>query len=486
MVGTGLQLRSGDPQALVTGITADSRKVSPGTAFVAVPGTQVDGHDYIDRAIEAGARVIVAQEDRVAQLDVPDEVALLTAQDSALALAQLSAAYFDHPSHDLTLVGITGTNGKTTVATLAHDLFTQLGYRCGLVGTVEVRIGDQRLPATHTTPDAVAVQQLLAEMAEAGCAYVFMEVSSHALVQHRVAATKFAAGVFTNISHDHLDYHGDMKSYIAAKKLLFDALPADAFALVNVDDKRGQVMLQNTPARPLRYALRRLAEYKGRILDDDLRGLHLMVDKHEVHTRLAGAFNAYNLLAAYALGVEFGHGEEEVLAILSALRGAPGRLEPVAVAHTKVLGLVDYAHTPDALRNVLTTLQEVRRKGARLICVVGCGGDRDRTKRPRMGAIAAQLSDLVIITDDNPRTEQPDAIRAEMMTDLDVEQRSRVLDIADRKSAIRTATRLAQDEDVILVAGKGHEDYQEVNGVRHPFDDRQQLRAALESLANAI
>ena len=477
LVGPDLQLLAGDPLTLVSGVTADSRAVEPGFLFVAVRGLNVDGHDYIPAAVAAGASAVLAQADYAGAQ--PDGVAFLTSPDTQRSLGHVAAELYGHPSRELKLVGITGTNGKTTVATLAHDLFTRLGYHCGLIGTVETRIAGERRAATHTTPDAVAVQSLLAEMAEAGCGYAFMEVSSHALVQHRVAGTHFAAAVFTNISHDHLDYHGDMKAYIAAKKLLFDGLGAEAFALVNIDDKRGEVMLQNCAARGLRYALRRLAEYKARILDDDLRGLHLMVGKHEVHTRLAGTFNAYNLLAVYGLGVEFGHGEEEVLAHLSALPGAEGRLQTIQVPGQSVLGIVDYAHTPDALKNVLETLQGTRRQGNKVITVFGCGGDRDAAKRPLMGRIAAELSDTVIVTDDNPRTEDPERIRAEIEAGVSPERRERVLEIARRAAAIKTAARLAAHEDVILVAGKGHETYQEIHGVRHDFDDRVHLRDAL-------
>ena len=502
----GLRLLRGSADLTITGVTADSRTVQPGCLFVATGGLHHDGHDFIDRAIAAGAVAVLAKAGYsptpAPALASPttdpspgpaapaspeagpnaDAVAWLAVDDPNAALGLVAAAFYRHPSRQLELVGITGTNGKTTVATLCCDAFTALGYVCGLVGTVEVRIGGEARPATHTTPDAVAVQATLAEMAAAGCGYVFMEVSSHALVQHRTAGCRFAGGVFTNISHDHLDYHGDMLSYIAAKKLLFDGLAPGAFALVNADDKRGEVMLQNCRARQRRYALRQVADYKARILEDGLRGLHLDVDGHEVYTRIAGHFNAYNLLAAYGIGRELGQSAEELLGALSALPGAPGRLQLVVAPSTRLTGVVDYAHTPDALRNVLATLQTARQRGHRILTVFGCGGDRDRAKRPLMGAIAAQLSDIVVVTDDNPRGEDAAAIRAAVLAGTREHPGAQALEIADRSQAIQAAVVMARDEDVILVAGKGHETYQEVAGVRKDFDDRVALRGALESL----
>ena len=472
-----LQHVAGDLDAVPALVTADSRQVVPGALFVATVGLTVDGHDFIPRAIAAGATAVLAQ---APYPETPAEgVTWLRHDDTSAVLGSVAAAYYEYPTQELALVGVTGTNGKTTVVTLCHDAFTAMGHACGLVGTVEVRIGDERRPATHTTPDAVAVQRLLREMADAGCAYVFMEVSSHALVQGRVAGCRFAGAAFTNISHDHLDYHGDMLSYINAKKLLFDGLDARAFALVNADDKRGAVMLQNTRARQRRYALRQLADYKAKVLDDSLRGLHLTVDEREVYTRLAGHYNAYNLLCAYGIAVELELEPEEVLRALSALPGAAGRLEVVAVPGLRLTGIVDYAHTPDALQNVLQALQVGRRGGSQLISVFGCGGDRDASKRPQMGRIAAELSDQAIVTDDNPRSEEAAAIREAIVGGVRGEARARVLEIGDRRQAIRTAVRLAADEDVILLAGKGHETYQEIAGTRHPFDDRAELRAAL-------
>jgi len=476
LADSGLQLKAGDPNLFIKGITSDSRAVKPGFLFVATLGLTVDGHRYIDQAISKGAVAVLAKAEHTQQRE---NVAWIEANDTNQVLGSVAASFFEHPSQELELIGITGTNGKTTVATLCYDLFTQLGYRCGLIGTVEVRIGSQVLAATHTTPDAVSVQQRLREMADAGCGFVFMEVSSHALIQARTSGCHFSGAVFTNISHDHLDYHGDMKSYISAKKLLFDNLAKTAFALVNLDDKRGRVMLQNCKATRSTYALRQLADYKGRILDDSLRGLHLMVNEVEVHTRLAGSFNAYNFLAAYGIALELEQEPSDVLQALSALRGAAGRLEIVEVESQKLTGVVDYAHTPDALENVLETLQPIRRQGHQLFTVFGCGGDRDRSKRPLMGEIAANMSDYIIITDDNPRTEDAASIRAAIELGVAQDRRDRVLQIPDRRQAIRTAVRMAQNEDVILVAGKGHETYQEINGVRTDFDDRAVLHEYL-------
>lgn len=477
LADAGLPAVDGASDVAVTAVTADSRRVTPGTLFVAVRGLTVDGHDYVESAIAAGAVAVLAQAAPHA------DVAWVTVDDSAAALGPLAAAFYGQPSDELALVGVTGTNGKTTVATLCHDLFTGLGYRCGLIGTVELRIGAEARPATHTTPDAVSVQATLREMADAGCGYVFTEVSSHALAQGRVRGCRFAGAAFTNVSHDHLDYHGDMRAYIAAKKLLFDGLDARAFALVNADDKRGAVMLQNTAARPLRYALKTPAEYKGRIREESLRGLQLDVDGRDVHTRLAGAFNAYNFLCAYGIARELEQDADEALAVLSALPGAAGRLEVVTAPGTRLTGVVDYAHTPDALRNVLRTLQSARRAGHQVITVFGCGGDRDRAKRPVMGGVAAELSDRVVVTDDNPRSEVPAAVRAEVLAGVDDDARARALEIGDRREAIRTAVALARDEDVVLVAGKGHETYQEARGTRTPFDDRVVLREALAAAA---
>ena len=464
----------------ISNIRFDSRNVMEGDLFIAVRGTQTDGHRYIGTAIERGAALIVCEE--LPEL-ISKETSYLQVKNSAEALGRMAANYYDRPSEQLKLIGVTGTNGKTTTTTLLFDLFSDLGYKCGLLSTVENRIGQKVLPSTHTTPDAVAMNELLRDMLEAGCDYCFMEVSSHAVHQHRITGLHFTGGVFTNITHDHLDYHGTFRAYIEAKRMFFDNLPKSSFALTNLDDRNGPVMTQQTPARRLSYALRRPADYKGKILDNSPTGLHLVINEREFFARLIGGFNAYNLLAAYGVAVELGMDETEVLTALSQLRPAAGRFEQVAdTSGCQLSGIVDYAHTPDALEQVLKTANATRPGNARLITVVGCGGDRDRTKRPQMAKVAATSSDQVILTSDNPRTEDPNQILREMEAGVPAELQRRVLTIADRAQAIRTAVRLAQPGDMILIAGKGHETYQEIAGVKHPFDDREELRRAFEEL----
>ena len=469
----------------VAGIAFDSRRVRPGYLFVAVTGTQVDGHDFIGKALDAGAGAVIAEPGRY----VPDAavldtgVAVLYVDDSAAALALVADAWYGSPGRDLKLVGVTGTNGKTTVTTLLHELYTRLGYRAGLLSTVEVRIGSERRTATHTTPDALAIHANLAEMRDAGVDYVFMEVSSHAVHQRRTLGLDFDGAVFTNLSRDHLDYHGSFAEYINAKKGFFDGLKAGAFALVNADDRRGAVMVQNTRARVYRYSLRSNVDFHARLVGNTPQGLQLDINGTEVFFKLLGRFNAYNLLAAYATATLLGAEAREVLVELSALRGAEGRMEHVGDPGGRITALVDYAHTPDALRNVLETLRALLPEGHRLTCVVGAGGDRDRGKRPEMARIAAELADQVILTSDNPRSESPEAILDEMENGLTPQLAGRVLRITDRRQAIRTAVRMGQE--VILVAGKGHETYQEVKGERHPFDDRQELANALNESARA-
>ena len=464
----------------ISNMQFDSRQVKKGDLFVAVRGTQTDGHRYIGTAAERGAALIVCEE--LPEL-ISKETSYLQVKNSAEALGRMAANYYDRPSEQLTLIGVTGTNGKTTTTTLLFDLFSDLGYKCGLLSTVENRIGQKVLPSTHTTPDAVAMNELLRGMVDSGCDYCFMEVSSHAVHQHRITGLHFAGGVFTNITHDHLDYHGTFRAYIEAKRMFFDNLPTSSFALVNADDRNGTVMTQQTTARRLSFALRRPADYKGKILDNSPSGLHLVINEREFFARLIGAFNAYNLLAAYGVAVELGMDETEVLTALSQIRPAAGRFEQVTDTSGRQLsGIVDYAHTPDALEKVIQTANATRPGQARLITVVGCGGDRDRTKRPKMAKVAASGSDQVILTSDNPRTEDPNLILREMEAGIPAELQRRVLTIADRAQAIRTAVRLAQPGDLILVAGKGHETYQEIAGVRHPFDDREELRKAFEEL----
>ncbi|MDX2285078.1 MAG: UDP-N-acetylmuramoyl-L-alanyl-D-glutamate--2,6-diaminopimelate ligase [Bacteroidia bacterium] len=474
----GLQARllnsSLDPDIL--GIESDSRNVRPGFLFVAVKGTQADGHAYIARAIELGAAAVMAE---TLPEPLPEGVAWIrsssTRQDLGLALAN----FYEHPARDLQVCGVTGTNGKTTVATLLYQLFTALGYRCGLISTVSYRIGSEVLPSTHTTPDAVQLHRLLHRMRESGCTHVFMEVSSHSLDQERVSGVPFRLGMFTNLTHDHLDYHGSFQAYLRAKKRLFDGLAPGSAAIVNTDDRNGLVMVQNTQARVRTYALKHAADYRARIIENTLEGLHLDVDGREVWFRLVGSFNAYNLLLVYAAAAELGAAPEEVLQAMSLLEGAEGRFQLIRSAGG-MTGIVDYAHTPDALENVLYTIRNVNQGQAHILTVVGCGGNRDREKRPKMAKIAAELSDQVILTSDNPREEDPQEILNDMWAGVPAEHQRKTLIIENRREAIRTACRLAQAQDIILVAGKGHETYQEIRGVRHPFDDREQLREAMQ------
>ncbi|MEM9528128.1 MAG: UDP-N-acetylmuramoyl-L-alanyl-D-glutamate--2,6-diaminopimelate ligase [Bacteroidota bacterium] len=485
----------------VSRVVFDSRQVAEDSLFVAVKGTQVDGHDYIGKAIANGATVIVQEAVGAAAgakqgVNVPTSdsqindhpsknITTITVANSAKALGLLADEFYGRPSRELTLVGVTGTNGKTTVTTLLHDLFTALGYKAGLLSTVEVRIGTAKESATHTTPDALAINDRLQAMLSAGCDYVFMEVSSHAVAQYRTAGLTFKGGVYTNLSHDHLDYHETFAAYRDAKKAFFDQLPKTAFALTNADDKNGAIMLQNTAAAKLRYSLRKIVDYRAKVLDDSPQGLQLELAGVEVHTRLIGRFNAYNLVAAYAVATELGMLKDETLVALSSLTAAAGRLEHVADPAGEITALVDYAHTPDALENVLTTLRNLQQASSRLICVVGAGGDRDRAKRPVMARLAAKLADQAILTSDNPRSEDPEAILNEMETGLDTPLlRAKSLRITDRRNAIRTAIQLAVRNDIVLVAGKGHETYQEIKGERLPFDDKLELTNALKARAH--
>jgi UDP-N-acetylmuramoyl-L-alanyl-D-glutamate--2,6-diaminopimelate ligase len=460
------------------GIAADSRQVNPGWVFVAVRGVGADGHSFIASAEAAGACAVVCE---ALPQHTKAGVSYWVTPNAAEVLGHLAACWHGNPSAALQVVGVTGTNGKTTTTTLLHDLFTALGHTCGLVGTVEVRVGAQVLPATHTTPDPLSLQHLLAQMRQAGCRYVFMEVSSHAIHQRRIAGVQFAGGVFTNITHDHLDYHGTFANYIRAKQMFFDDLPTAAFALSNADDKNGDIMLQNSRARRKFYALRNVADYNARLLEKSLEGLLLSLEGHEVYCRLTGTFNAYNLLAVYAVARELGLAPDDFLPALSNLGPVRGRFQTQQF-HPGVTAIVDYAHTPDALLNVLRTLQDVHQGKGRIITLVGCGGNRDAAKRPEMARIAAEYSQQVILTSDNPRYEDPDAILDQMEAGLTPDSRRRSLRVTNRREAIRTAARLAQPGDVLLVAGKGHETYQEVQGTRHPFDDAHELRAAFATL----
>jgi len=454
----------------ISQVVFDSRKVELSSLFIAVKGTQVDGHQYIEKAIEKGAVAIVCE---VLPQNLKDTVTYIQVANSAIALGTIAHNFYHHPSKKLQLIGVTGTNGKTTIVTLLHRLFSKLGYKVGLLSTVENRIGEQIIPSTHTTPDAIAINSLLNDMVEMGCEYAFMEVSSHAIHQERVSGLIFKGGVYSNISHDHLDYHKTFKEYINAKKKFFDDLPKSAFALTNVDDKNGKVMIQNTKAQTATYGLRRLADFKGKILDNRIEGLHLTVNDQELYCRLVGVFNAYNLLAVYGVGKLLNFKEIELLTILSDLSAAEGRFDTV-VKNNKV-GIVDYAHTPDALENVLDTIQKVAKRSQKIITVVGCGGDRDKTKRPVMAKVACEKSDMVILTSDNPRNEAPIAILEDMEKGIPKNADHKVLVISDRKQAIKTACKFAKTGDIILVAGKGHEKYQEIKGEKFPFDDKNTL-----------
>ncbi len=457
----------------VSSIAIDSRKVIKGTAFVAIKGVAQDGHEYISKAIELGAKVIVCENMPALQVD---GITYIKVASTPEAVAFMAHQFYDAPSTKIKLVGVTGTNGKTTIATLLFKLFSALGYTCGLVSTVQNQIGDQIIPATHTTPDAVSLNELLNTMVNAGCSHVFMECSSHAVHQHRITGLVFTGELFSNITHDHLDYHKTFENYIAAKKGFFDALPASAFAITNADDKRGEVMLQNTKAKKLSYGLKSSADYKGKILENALTGLVMLVNEIEVHFRLIGEFNAYNLLAVYGAAVNLGIESNTALTTLSMLAGAEGRFDYV-ISNKQVIGIIDYAHTPDALENVLATIKKLRKGYEQVITVVGCGGDRDKTKRPIMAQTACDLSDKVILTSDNPRTEDPAQIIADMEAGLNTAAKRKYISIIDRKEAIEAAVAFAKPEDIVLVAGKGHEKYQDINGVKHPFDDKAILLA---------
>ena len=466
----------GDGERPVGGLTYDSRAVKPGDCFFAVRGTQADGHAFIPAAVAAGAAAVVCEQ---LPADPAPGVTYVAVPDSAGAMADLAAAFYDYPSRELKLVGITGTNGKTTTATLLYDLVRALGYKAGLISTVVYRIEGREVEATHTTPDSIRLNALMREMADAGCEFCFMECSSHAIVQERTRGLSFAGGIFSNITHDHLDYHKTFAEYIRAKKRFFDMLPAGSFALTNLDDRNGRVMVQNTAAAVHTYSLRGMADFRCRIVETHLDGMLLRIDGQEVWVGLLGRFNAYNLLAVYGTAVLLGLDRSEVLRVLSTLRPVSGRFEIVRAANGTT-AVVDYAHTPDALENVLRTIEEIRTPQQQLLVVCGCGGDRDRTKRPEMAQIAVQYASTAIFTSDNPRHESPEAILDEMVAGL--APGTRYLRIADRAEAIRTAVMLSHPGDVILVAGKGHETYQIIGDVKHHFDDREEVRRAFETL----
>ncbi len=470
----------GNMSVEVNGICFDSRKVQSGFLFAAVKGTSSDGHQFIDKAIQLGASVIVCEK---MPESANEKVTYVTVKDSAHALGIIASNYFNNPSEKLKLVGVTGTNGKTTTATLLYQLFSRMGKKCGLLSTVENRIGNEVIPSTHTTPDPIQLNDLLQRMVDSQCSHAFMEVSSHAVDQERIAGLKFAGAIFTNITHDHLDYHKTFENYIKAKKKYFDDLNGDAFALVNADDKRGMVMLQNTKARKYTFGLKKMVDFKGKIITNAIDGLELEIGNKSVWFKMIGDFNAYNLLGVYGAAVLLGEDSDEVLTHLSSLQGAPGRFELVSPG-SKFTAIVDYAHTPDALKNVLETIAQFRTGQEQVITVVGCGGNRDRTKRPLMASIACKLSDKVVLTSDNPRDEEPMAIIKEMQTGILPTEAKKTLVIADREEAIKTACMMAKGKDIVLIAGKGHETYQEIKGVKYPFDDREVVARMLKLFSN--
>ncbi|MDY3069794.1 MAG: UDP-N-acetylmuramoyl-L-alanyl-D-glutamate--2,6-diaminopimelate ligase [Parabacteroides sp.] len=462
----------GNAEVEVAGVQSDSRKVAEGEMFVAVRGTVSDGHAYIEKAVNQGASVVVCEE-------IPDGMEskcnFVVVPDSAEALGLLISQWYDNPSRKLKLVGVTGTNGKTTIATVLYNMFRVMGHKVGLISTVCNYIDDKPIPTEHTTPDAITLHSLMAQMVEAGCEYAFMEVSSHSIDQKRISGLDFNGGIFTNLTRDHLDYHKTVDNYLKAKKKFFDDLPSTAFALTNADDKSGMVMLQNTVARKLSYSLRSMADFKAKIIEAHFEGTELLIDNKEVFVNFVGRFNAYNLLAVYGAAVSLGKSPDEILLVLSSLHPVSGRFETIR-SPKGYTAIVDYAHTPDALTNVLNSIHEVLEGSGRIITVVGCGGNRDKGKRPIMAKEAVKLSDQVILTSDNPRFEKPEDIINDMLEGLNAEDKEKTVCITDRAQAIKTAAMLANKGDVILVAGKGHEDYQEVAGVKHHFDDREKLR----------
>ena len=469
LAGIELLETRGDLSTTVTGIQFDSRKVEKGGLFVAMKGTHVDGHLYIAKAIELGAVAIVCEN---VPDNFPSEIVLVKIADTQAMLGKIAAAFYDFPSSDLKVVGVTGTNGKTTIASLLYNTFTLLGYQVGLISTIKYYVGEEEFPATHTTPDALQIQELMAKMVKAGCEYCFMEVSSHAIDQDRISGIEFDGGIFTNLTHDHLDYHITFAEYLKAKKKFFDLLPETAFALTNTDDKNGMVMLQNTRATKQTYSLRSLANFHCKVLEKHFDGMLLSIDGHEVWTHFTGVFNASNLMAVMGATILLGVAQDDILRILSELRPVSGRFEILRSPDGKY-AVVDYAHTPDAIQNVLSGIAEIRTGNEQIITVVGAGGDRDKTKRPEMAREAVKQSDKVILTSDNPRSEEPEQILADMEAGIELQQRHKVLSIVNRREAIKTAIMLAKSGDIILVAGKGHEDYQEIKGVKYHFDDKE-------------
>lgn len=463
----------------VSALQLDSRKVAVGSCFIAMKGTAVDGHRFIQQCVERGAKAIVC-EDLPAELN--SNVTYIKVADCSKATGIMADNFFEHPSAQMKVVGVTGTNGKTSTVTLLYRLFVKMGEKVGLLSTVQNQINDKVIAATHTTPDAITLNLLMKQMVDAGCEYCFMEVSSHAVVQNRITGLKFSGAVFTNITHDHLDYHKTFENYLRAKKRFFDELPPTAFALVNIDDRNGSVMVQNTKAEKKTYSLKSPSDFKTKVIDNTVAGLELDVDGNAMHTRLIGEFNAYNLTAVYATAILLGADKIETLTLLSNLLPPEGRFEQLVSRKDKVVGIVDYAHTPDALKNVLQTINAVRNGNEQVITLVGCGGDRDAAKRPVMAEIACKFSDRVVLTSDNPRSEDPDEILKQMNAGVPATDRKKVLTISDRKEAIKAAVTLAQKNDIILLAGKGHEKYQDIKGIKSHFDDKEVLLEMFEEL----
>jgi len=478
--GVAIKHTIGSMDMDIHNICFDSRKIGMNDLFVAIKGTQQDGHVFIDRAVALGAKAVICE--RLPK-ETNNHITYIQVDDASYVLGLVAANFYDNPSSKLRLIGVTGTNGKTTVATLLYKLFVQLGFHVGLLSTVQNKINDRVVEATHTTPDPMSLNQLLQEMVLAGCDYCFMEVSSHAIVQHRITGLSFVGGVFTNLTHDHLDFHKTFDAYLKAKKAFFDGLAKNAFALVNIDDKHGSVMLQNTDAYRKTYGLKSIADFKGKIIESHFDGMLIQMDGKEVWTRLVGAFNAYNLIAVYSVAVLLEQDSTKVLTVLSRLTGAEGRFD-TQLAGNGVVGIVDYAHTPDAVKNVLETIVGLRKKQEQIITVLGCGGDRDKTKRPEMAEVAAMLSDKVILTSDNPRSEDPQQIIHDMEQGVPKNKRRNVFAITDRYEAIKAAVHLAQPGDIVLVAGKGHEKYQEIKGEKKAFDDKAVLQTLFSEIIN--
>ena len=471
LYGVAIKSIVGKTSSVVDTITFDSRAIVANTLFIAIKGTQTDGHQYIPQTIAVGVKVIVCE---VLPEILPQEITFVQVENSAIALGIMASNFYGNPSAKIKLIGITGTNGKTTIATLLFQLFRKLSFDVGLISTVQNQINEEIIPATHTTPNPIALNALLKQMVDEGCEYCFMEVSSHAVAQHRISGLTFTGGVFPNITHDHLDFHLTFDNYLKAKKGFFDTLPKSAFALTNIDDKNGSVMLQNTNAHKKTYALKQMADFNAKIIENKFSGLNLTIEQIDVFFKMVGSFNAYNLLAAYATAILLEQDKLKVLTILSALTGAEGRFD-YTVSKQGIIGIVDYAHTPDAVQNVLSTIANIRKGTEQVITIIGCGGDRDRTKRPIMAKVACDWSDKVILTSDNPRTEDPKSIIEEMEKGVSPTNQRKTISILDRREAIKTACHIAKAGDIILLAGKGHEKYQEVNGVRQHFDDKEIL-----------